>query len=83
MIIYCFSDGDDSVGVPGGEIVVDIKNRPERFFAKDELEYLLKIAKEFAEDCLADDVEVYSESQWEKYLEDENKWMGIEKELMK
>jgi len=72
MKIHCFSKGDESVGMPSGEIVIDFVGFTEAFFDEDELGYFMGKAKEFAEEFFADDVEVISGPE----LERENKAMA-------
>jgi hypothetical protein len=68
MVLYCYSDGDPSVGIQGYDITVEVRGMKEEFFDPDDLGYIMTKLKEFAEDAFDDDFHVITENQ----IKDEN-----------
>lgn len=70
MKIFCHNPGDPSVGIWPGDITIEIHGMKEEDYCADELDEILKAAKEFSEITFGEKTEVVIESQMEEEEEE-------------
>ena len=73
MKIFCYSDGDSSVGIPGWVITIEVHNIKESSFDPDELGYILDAARNFAGETFDDNFYVTTEEEEKRVVRKEKR----------